>query len=339
MFSTKRCHEILALVAGRRVLVVGDLMLDKYVYGNVSRISPEAPVPVVQVTRERNSPGGAANVGLNIQSLGGQAVLAGVVGRDHVGEELAGVLAAAGILNDGVQVSEGLRTTVKTRVVAERQQVVRIDHEDPAEAFATAVAALVRRLPELVRSCAAVIMEDYGKGVITQEIVDVVLASARAAGVPVGLDPKNNELRFSGITLATPNYKEACAAAGLREVPLSGDLVSHANLAQVGRLLMKKWTPEYLDITLGPYGMYLLSHDAAPEVIPTQAREVFDVSGAGDTVIAAAMLALAGRTSFHEAARMANVAAGVVVGKLGTATCSPGELMSAVAASGASQTD
>jgi D-beta-D-heptose 7-phosphate kinase/D-beta-D-heptose 1-phosphate adenosyltransferase len=331
MLTRKRAENIVKAFAGKKVLVIGDLMLDRYLSGSVHRISPEAPVPVVLVSGERTSPGGSANVASNIQSLGGQAIVVGIVGHDQAADDLTKALSSRGIRTDGIVACDWTRTTVKTRVVAERQQVVRIDYEDSPELAAYAKKDLCERVAQLARESDAIIIEDYGKGVISQEVIDAALAAAKKRKIRIGLDPKDNhELKLHGITLATPNYKEACMAARLKEIPLGKDPLSNKNLEQAGEILLKKWTPELLIITLGAQGMYLLSGTEKPQVIPTKAREVFDVSGAGDTVIATAILALVSGADHYESASIANHAAGIVVGKLGTATCSPDELVASV---------
>jgi len=326
MLSKARVEALLAGFARVKVLVVGDLMLDRYVFGSVTRISPEAPVPVVHVTREESRPGGASNVALNIGALGGGSMVAGVIGADAAGDDLVQALVAAGINMDGVVKAPSVQTTVKTRVVAERQQVVRVDREMPPARFESAVESLCQGLPALVAAADAVVIEDYGKGVICQRVVDTVLAAARPGCVRVGFDPKdNNRLVLPWLTLATPNYREACFAAGLPETPLD-DAGGSGTLREAGRILSARWGTELLMITLGAHGMYLLSKDGEARILPTVAREVFDVSGAGDTVIATALTALAAGASHAEAAELANHAAGVVVGKLGTAVCTPSEL-------------
>jgi D-beta-D-heptose 7-phosphate kinase/D-beta-D-heptose 1-phosphate adenosyltransferase len=328
MISVKQAEKTIKAFAGKRILVVGDLMLDRYVTGSVNRISPEAPVPVVLVTGERTLPGGAANVALNIQSLGGQAMVAGVVGKDAAADDLLSSLSQSKIQTDGILAYDSIRTTVKTRVMADRQQIVRVDREDTLEPSSSILKDLCKKIAGLMSDVDGVIIEDYGKGVISQGIVDTVMASSRASKIPVGFDPKENEtLKMVGITLATPNYKEACTAAGLKESALRNEPSSDPVLKAAGEILMKKWEPDFLIITLGAQGMYLLTDKKQPQIIPTKAREVFDVSGAGDTVIATAFLCLVGGASYYDAASVANYAAGVVVGKLGTATCSPKELI------------
>lgn len=329
-----RARELMGTFGRQRILVVGDLMLDRYIHGSVERISPEAPVPVVQVGRERCVPGGAANVAYNICALGGKACLAGVIGDDAAGRELLGILKERGIGIEAVSVVKGRATTVKMRVLADRQQVVRVDWDsDPtlAEGDVKDFCAQVR--DEIARST-GVVMEDYSKGVVCQPVMDAVLEAARARKVPVGLDPKDNEdLKIAGLTLATPNYKEAHACAGVPMRPCaSGDPLDDVSLRKAVEVLMRKWTPEQLIVTLGPKGMYLAREGQPPHVIPTRAREVFDVSGAGDTVIATCVLAMAAGADGDEAAVLGNNAAGVVVGKLGTATCSREELLASVEA-------
>jgi D-beta-D-heptose 7-phosphate kinase/D-beta-D-heptose 1-phosphate adenosyltransferase len=326
MLNKVRVEALLAGFARVKVLVVGDLMLDRYVFGSVTRISPEAPVPVVHVSREESRPGGASNVALNIGALGGCSTVAGVIGTDAAGGDLMRTLVDSGIRMEGVVQAEAVQTTVKTRVVAERQQVVRVDREMPPARFEAAVETLCQRLPALVAAADAVVIEDYGKGVICQRVIDAVLAAARESGVRVGFDPKdNNRLNLPWLTLATPNYREACLAAGLPETPLDDPSASET-LREAGRILSARWGTELLMITLGPHGMYLLPRSGEALVLPTVAREVFDVSGAGDTVIATALTALAAGATHAEAAELANHAAGVVVGKLGTAVCTPSEL-------------
>lgn len=328
MISVKQADKIVKAFAGKRILVVGDLMLDRYVSGEANRISPEAPVPVVLVTNERVLPGGAANVALNIQSLGGQAVVAGVVGKDRAAEDLLSVLSKNQIRTDGVLSYDSMQTTVKTRVLADRQQIVRVDREDTLEPSSNVLKDLCKRIAGLIGEVDGVIIEDYGKGVISQGVVDTIMSASQGSKIPVGFDPKENEtLKMTGITLATPNYKEACAAAGLKETVIRDEPASDKILKMAGDILMRKWRPSLLIITLGAHGMYLVTADEKPQIIPTKAQEVFDVSGAGDTVIATAFLSLVGGASHQDAAAVANYAAGVVVGKLGTATCTPGELL------------
>jgi D-beta-D-heptose 7-phosphate kinase/D-beta-D-heptose 1-phosphate adenosyltransferase len=321
-------RELVSKFRGRRILVVGDLMLDRYIYGTVSRISPEAPVPVVRVRDEKNMPGGAANVARNIQALGGHALLCGVVGQDRMGQELLAVLARDGVATTGVMQLPGMRTTVKSRIIAERQQVARVDWEDPLIMSPAALRVLCRTAAAAVCRSSGVIIEDYAKGTIRQELVNAVLSAARRAKVPVALDPKQNTgLNVAGITVATPNRKEAFNLAHVPEQAAQPNPLRDEPLIRVAGILMRRWKPLFLAITLGAQGMLLVSRGRAPLHIPTVAREVFDVSGAGDTVIATLLLAMAAGASRLEAAELATCAAGVVVGKPGTAICTSSELM------------
>jgi rfaE bifunctional protein kinase chain/domain len=332
--KNERARQLMEAFRNQRILVVGDLMLDKYIHGSVERISPEAPVPVVRVARERQVPGGAANVAWNVCAFGGQAVIAGVVGNDAPGRDLVSLMAGQGICTDAVRAVEGIHTTVKMRVLADRQQVVRVDWDPDPEYPAADVDAFCERVSKEIESCTGVVIEDYSKGIVRQEVMDAVLSAARKKGIPVGLDPKDNlNLRIKGITLATPNYKEAQVCAGLpaKSAP-PGNPLNDPSLRRAAEILLETWEPEQLLVTLGPNGMYLASTGVAPRVIPTRAREVYDVSGAGDTVIATCVMSLAAGATFDEAAVLGNNAAGVVVGKLGTATCSPDELLASVEA-------
>ena len=326
--TQKRAAQLLKKFPRRRVLVVGDLMLDRYVYGSVTRISPEAPVPVVKVVRETSMPGGASNVACNVRALGGKAAVAGLLGKDAAGVELRWLLADAQVDVECAMMFAGAGTIVKERIIAERQQVVRVDFDRTtdwsprqSEKFRALLAVELGRAD-------GVVIEDYGKGAVTQEVVDLVLETAAKRGVPVGLDPKEgHDLDLKGITVATPNRKEAFGIAGLVDPGAKENPLADKALAKAGEILMQKWGAQNLAITLGPQGMYLLTRGKAPRHAPTRAREVFDVSGAGDTVIAAGVTALAAGADFLEAMELANVAAGVVVGKLGTASCTPEEVL------------
>lgn len=323
-----RARRLLARFSEQRVLVVGDLMLDHYIHGNVSRISPEAPVPVLHVSRERSVPGGASNVASNVRAMGGAAEVAGAVGRDVHGRTLTRLLAREGVGVEAVMGLAQVPTTVKTRVVADRQQVVRVDWEKHLQFNDRQMTEFCARLARLTARVSAVVIEDYSKGVVQQPVIDAVVKVAGRRGIPVGLDPKDNyDLDVRGITLAKPNRKEAFAHAGIKDLGAGDDPLRDKSLLKVADTLMEKWQPKMLMITLGAQGMLLAGEGKAPRHVPTQAREVYDLSGAGDTVIATCMLALAAGAHFDEAAGLANYAAGVVVGKLGTATCTRDELL------------
>ncbi len=333
--TQKRARDLLRKFPRRRVLVVGDLMLDRYVYGAVTRISPEAPVPVVKVVRETSMPGGASNVAGNVRTLGGRAAIAGMIGKDAPGVELRWLLAQAEVDVECAMMFAGARTIVKERIIAERQQVVRVDFERPAAWTARQSEKFLALLAVELGRADGVIIEDYGKGAVTQGVVDLVLAAARRRKIPVGLDPKEgHDLAMKGITVATPNRREAFAIANLPDPGAKENPLADRALQRAGEILLAKWELAHLAITLGPHGMFLMTPGQAPRHVPTRAREVFDVSGAGDTVIAACVTALAAGAGFIESAELANFAAGVVVGKLGTASCTPEELLNHMRAAG-----
>ena len=326
-----RAEALLSSFSTRRLLVIGDLMLDRYIYGAVRRISPEAPVPVVKVTHEKGMPGGASNVACNIQTLGGRGAVAGIVGDDREAAELRRLLQEDGVGVDHLLSLASARTTVKTRIIAERQQVVRVDWEEPLQLSEGDAAQFCQLLEDAVQEVDGLIIEDYGKGLICQSVVDAALAAARARKVPVGYDPKDDHaVRVSGVTVATPNRKEAYAAVGREEPVIEIPPLEDRDLMEVGARLREKWGVELLVITLGPQGMLLFEPDGGPVHVPTRAREVFDVSGAGDTVIATTALALAAGATHREAAELANYAAGVVVAQLGTAPCHADELLESI---------
>jgi rfaE bifunctional protein kinase chain/domain len=321
--SPARFDALIRRFGRARLLVVGDLMLDQFIWGRVERISPEAPVPVVHVTRESFHLGGAANVAHNIRSLGGHATACGVIGRDSSGQRILTDLQAIGAGTDGVVVSRATVTVRKTRVIAHNQQVVRFDHESPDHAGG-AMRRLQRFLRENVWDYDAVVLSDYGKGVITPDVLAVLSALRTRRSFRLIVDPKKpNFAHYRGLTLATPNVFEAADAAGV-------DIRDDASLRVAGNCLLERWNAEALLITRGEQGMTLFTHDGLVRHFPTAARQVFDVTGAGDTVVAACALALAAGATLDEAALLANHAAGVVIGKLGTATLSAAELRTAM---------
>ena len=323
MLSVARARALLREMRGRRVLVLGDVMLDEFVWGRVSRISPEAPVPVVQVTAQSFHLGGAGNVAANLRSLGGAAVLAGAVGKDAAGGHVRAALAAAGVEPHLVELEGGRPTTVKTRIVAHSQQVVRADREDASDLPARAEAALVEAVRRGLASCDALVVSDYQKGVVSASLLRRVLPLARRRRVPVLVDPKVRHFRlYRGATVVTPNQLEAEQATGLR-------LRGPAEIAAAGKKMLSLLGCRAVLVTRGEHGMSLFRARRRPLHIPTTAREVFDVTGAGDTVIATMALALAAGASLPEAAVLANCAAGVVVGKVGTAQATPAEVLAA----------
>jgi len=326
--SGDRAREILAEAARTRVAVVGDVMLDQFVWGSVSRISPEAPVPVLDFQRESFMPGGAANVARNLTSLGVPTELFGVVGEDVAGEQLAGLLREHRIGCRGMLADPRRMTSVKTRIVAHKQQVVRIDRETRESMNGQLARRLLAALKGRIARTAAVIVGDYGKGVVTQDLLDEIKQLCRRRGVWLSLDPKPVHcLDLTGISLITPNRKEAFELARLPDDTRHAEPLADTNLMKVAERLLSELKPAVLLITLGELGMLMCARGQAPFHIPTVAQEVFDVSGAGDTVIASFTLAIAAGASPLEAALLSNYAAGIVVGKLGTATVTPPELL------------
>lgn len=303
-------------------------MLDEFVWGKVSRISPEAPVPVVEVSRESSYPGGAANVARNLAEFAKSVRVLGVVGTDAFGGQLRGLLEHENIRTDCLVEVADQPTIVKTRIIARQQQVVRVDREKRVAPAPETHRALVEQVARILPKIDAIIFEDYGKGLITQELKDAVCAMARDLGVLVTVDPNpTNPRDWSGVTAIKPNRSEAFAAAGVLNGEPAEDPLRDAALLEVGRRLVERWGVKQLLITLSEHGMILFEEGQPAYHTPTRAQEVFDVSGAGDTAISLYTLALAAGATAREAADVANHASGIVVGKLGTATVGPEELV------------
>jgi D-beta-D-heptose 7-phosphate kinase/D-beta-D-heptose 1-phosphate adenosyltransferase len=307
----------------RRVLVVGDLMLDRYLWGRVDRISPEAPVPVVRLQRETRTAGGAANVARNLTALGAKVVLSGVTGDDAGARRLLQDLAAEGVETGPVIASADRITTVKTRVIGDHQQMIRIDEEEALPLSRGQAEALIAAvLPDLA-SADALVLSDYAKGTLTERVCQTLIRAARAARVPVLVDPKATDFaRYAGATLITPNRAELARATGVPARDLSALLAAAESLREA---LGLRWVV----LTLGEGGIALVGPGGSHR-IPALARDVFDVSGAGDTVIAALAAGMSAALDLRDAAHLANLAAGIVVGKVGTATVATGELLAAV---------
>jgi D-beta-D-heptose 7-phosphate kinase/D-beta-D-heptose 1-phosphate adenosyltransferase len=322
--SLPRAKALVAAMRDKRVLVIGDVMLDEFVWGRVSRISPEAPVPVVQVTGQSFHLGGAGNVAANVRSLGGAAVLAAIVGRDAAGERVRAALEAEGVVSRLVDAGATRRTTLKTRIVAHGQQVVRADQEDTGEAPRALERALVSSVRRELAGAGALVVSDYEKGVVSAGLLRGILPLARRLRVPVLVDPKPRHFRlYRGATVVTPNQLETEQVTGLR---LSGP----AELAAAGRRILSLLGCRAVLVTRGEHGMSLFERGRPARHVPAAAREVFDVTGAGDSVIATLALGLCAGGSLAEAAALANAAASVVVGKLGTAQATPSELLQAL---------
>jgi rfaE bifunctional protein kinase chain/domain len=320
--SLDRTQQILEAARDTRVLVLGDVMLDVYLRGVALRISPEAPVPVVRVEEETRAVGGAANVAANIIALGARCELVGCVGDDDAGRQLCAALQQNGIGTSGIIATPGRPTTVKTRIMARQQQVARFDYETEAEMPDPVCAEVIERLRGALLAVDAVVIEDYNKGLLTRSVIRAVLAAARAAGRPVIVDPKSRHFfDYRGCTVFKPNAAELSTALLTNVEPDHRDWLA-AVRAKVGC--------DHLLVTLGEAGMALLTADGEYERVPTVARSVYDVSGAGDTVTATLGVALAANASVIEAAVLANHAAGIEVGKAGVTTVSPDELLAAL---------
>ncbi|MCP5525510.1 MAG: D-glycero-beta-D-manno-heptose-7-phosphate kinase [Verrucomicrobiales bacterium] len=325
--SSRRLTHLLRAARKVRVLIVGDLMLDRFIWGRVNRISPEAPVPVVEFVQESSMPGGAANVARNLTALGAQAEMFGVVGRDAQAAQLRRLLEENHVVCGGLVPSSRRATSVKTRIIASQQQVVRLDRETNGPLEPTTERALIRRIESRLEGVDAVILGDYGKGVVSQSLLDTLRDRCQARGIWLSLDPKPvHHLDLGGLSLITPNRKETFELTGLADTCRDPDPTQDPPLLQAAEQLMHELRPALLLVTLGEAGMLLCRRNCRPFHIPTVALEVFDVSGAGDTVIAAFTLAIAAGASPAEAAILSNLAAGIVVGKVGTATVSPEEL-------------
>jgi D-beta-D-heptose 7-phosphate kinase/D-beta-D-heptose 1-phosphate adenosyltransferase len=327
MNFTRNC---LGSLAKCRILVIGDVMLDHFIWGHVRRISPEAPVPIVEVTREEFYPGGAANVARNISPFSPHTHLMGRVGKDSAADRLRDLLIADKVDPAPLLVHDTLPTISKARVSARQQQIVRVDREKLLPLTADELAEIEKRLRALAPNLDAIILEDYGKGFMTTELMQLVSKIAAEHKLIVTVDPSpRNPLPWSGVTLVKPNRLEAFAAAGLEDHLLPGPPAQNPELLEVGRILLEKWAVNSVLVTLGEHGMMLFERGQNPHHIHTRAREVYDVSGAGDTAIALLTLALAAGFKLPDAAEIANHASGIVVGKLGTATLTPDELLAA----------
>jgi len=303
-----------------RVVILGDLIIDQYIWGKVSRISPEAPIPVVEVVRENFTLGGAANVASNLNALGASVEICGVVGCDSHGEMLLGMLKEKGIDTRLVVRDPDRPTILKTRIIAHKQQVVRVDREDTRSLEGEGLARMKEHLKETIPNVDAMILEDYGKGVIQEGLLSEIIPMARGLGKIVTVDPKRDHFPFyKGVTAITPNRLEAEEATGIH-------ISDEKGLHEAGAQLIERLQCDAALITMGDQGMCLFKDGDAPLKIPARAREVYDVSGAGDTVIAVFTSALVAGATFRQAAILSNVAGGLVVEKLGTAVVTREEI-------------
>ncbi len=332
--TTAQLQPYLEAFRSKRVLVIGDVMLDRFLWGNVSRISPEAPVPIVHVTRESAYPGGAANVARNLAPFASKVHLLGITGADVHSTQLTELLAETGIDTSGIIQDPERETIVKTRVISRSQHVVRIDRERLQPASAATWEKIWAWLEPKLGELDAIILEDYAKGLITQEFVDQLAPKLQGGDIILTVDPNpSNPIHWKGATAIKPNRKEAFAAARMADPGEITETDLLAKLPSLAARLFAEWESQLLLITLGEHGMALLENSnpvATPYHTPTRAREVFDVSGAGDTAIALFTLALAAGATGAVAAEISNIASGIVVGKIGTATVTPKELLEAV---------
>jgi len=321
---------IVAAFRDQRVLAIGDLMLDEFIWGKVSRISPEAPVPVVNVTGESYYPGGAANVARNLREFTAKTAVIGMVGADPNGCRLLELLRGCDIDTRGVQQDAGMRTTVKTRIIARNQQVVRVDREQRVELSPEQAGRVAEQVERAARQVDAIVVADYGKGFLNQALADHICRVAAAERRVLAVDPHpHTSLVWPGATVIKPNRTEAFLAAGLPAADAAILPLEDRALLEAGERLRQRWDCGLVLITLGENGMLLLEAGREPFHTPTRAKEVFDVSGAGDTAISVLALALAAGATPRQAAELANSASGVAVGKLGTATVSQEELATA----------
>ncbi|MFQ5579005.1 MAG: D-glycero-beta-D-manno-heptose-7-phosphate kinase [Nitrospiria bacterium] len=297
----------------QKVLILGDMMLDHYIWGSVRRISPEAPVPVVNVQSESVLLGGAGNVLHNILTLGGGSMICSVVGSDDAGEWIRSEISSNNVPLEGVVVEDGRPTTKKTRIIAHQQQVVRYDHEERAKIKLKTERKISAFISDHLMEINAIVVSDYAKGVVTEGLMNNIISCAKKRRIPVVVDPKVDRLSYyKNVTMITPNHLEASQGSGI-------EIEDEKTLCKAGKILLKNLKCEAVLITRGEHGMSLFERNGKITHIPTEAKEVYDVTGAGDTVVGTISLALAAGAPFATAAKMANHAAGIVVGEVGTA--------------------
>lgn len=315
-----RLKKIISNFTNKKILVIGDLILDRHIFGNVNRISPEAPVPVVWAKSEKFKAGGAANVGVNLIDLGAKATLCGSIGADSFGKQLHSLLSKKKLPTNFIFKDKSRRTTLKTRIIAHHQQVVRVDWESTDSFSKKLISSIISKLKNNLNKFDAVILEDYGKGMVNPLLVNELLKLCFENNKIITVDPKEDHFQYyQGVTTLTPNLNEAEIATGIKAK-------NKKTIPSIGKKLLKDLKPKMLLLTLGEDGMMLFENQKEKH-IPTAALEVYDVTGAGDTVISVFTLALSAGASGIEAAQIANLAAGSVVGKLGAATTNQKELI------------
>ena len=316
-------NTILDKIGKLNALVIGDIMLDHYIWGDATRISPEAPVPVVEISRDTYTAGGAANVAANMRAMGARAEVWGWIGKDSAGKLLRAILRRKDVAFPTDVFTTNVPTIQKTRVIVQHQQLCRLDREAEPSCYPRDIGQRISGLLKTIRDHDVVIFSDYAKGFLDNSLIGTITAAARKAGLFIAIDPKpKRALKFRGLDLMTPNRTEALQLAEMR-------MLSHEQFPapEVCLAIWRKYRPRYLVITMGEEGMLLSEKGKVTHIIPTVAREVYDVSGAGDTIISAMSLALGAGFPLTDAAHFANAAAGVVIGKIGTATASPKEIL------------
>jgi rfaE bifunctional protein kinase chain/domain len=329
--NKQKLFNIIEKFKNKNVLVIGDTMLDKYVWGNVERISPEAPVPVVEVIKETQTLGGCGNVANNITSVGGNVRIITIVGNDMYAEELKKMLKEKKVNTNGVFLDNSRPTTVKTRIIAHNQQVVRVDKESRHQLNSQLFEKIKSYVLDIKNSIDAILISDYGKGVITKSLLSFLIKLAKKLDIPITVDPKiEHFLEYKHVTVLTPNLNEATLGMRLHKKPQT-----EQEIYDLGRKILSKLKPEAVVITRGPDGMTLFEKMESLQKeriyhIPTRAKEVYDVTGAGDTVIAILTLCLAAGADFVSSCEISNFAAGIVVGKVGTATVKKEELIETI---------
>ncbi len=324
--SRLRAEEIVSSFSEMEILVMGDIMLDRYIWGTVNRISPEAPVPIVKVNRETVLLGGAGNVVSNVVALHGKASCFGIIGLDRAGEEVLTRLKELGVNTDGIIVDSKRCTTVKTRLIAHNQQVVRVDREVDQLISKGTEKKIMDKIKGQMKKASCLIISDYDKGVITKSILRTILPVARKMNIPVAIDPKLTHFsHYQPSTIITPNLSEASKATAI-------EFKNDKDVLRAGKKILNQNKCEGVLITMGERGMLLFQKNKKPQRIPAVSREVYDVTGAGDTVITTIALALASGASLEESSILANHAGGIVVGKLGTATLSPSDILHSIKA-------
>ncbi|MFQ6031696.1 MAG: D-glycero-beta-D-manno-heptose-7-phosphate kinase [Candidatus Zixiibacteriota bacterium] len=319
--KAERFNQIFSHWGKHKVLILGDVMLDEYLWGNVSRISPEAPVPVVEILKESIKLGGAANVALNVKALGDEPILVGVIGKDKNGERMREALNAVQIPDQGIFAEDTRHTTIKTRVIAHSQQVVRADREDTQETSSELTDRIVDFVKKKIGDIGALIISDYGKGVITMKLLSELIDLCQKNRIFVGVDPKETLfLNYKKVSLITPNHHEAAFAFGKK-------IKDEEILKEVGWGLMERLEVNAMLITKGELGMSLFERNGSLTHFPTRAKKVYDVTGAGDTVISTFTSAFSAGASYKEAALISNHAAGMVIGEIGTAQVTKDQLI------------